>query len=311
MECNICGWTGLEFGALHSPGHSIADPNVVCPGCGSYERQRAAAYYLRTTGLLGSGRALEIGAGIMTAYRRVFLEAGFQYVSMDLWPGLGDIQGDLLAAPFASKSFDVIVCSHVLEHLSEDYTALAEIRRMLKPAGIAVLQLPYNDARYLTVEYGVAPTSRIGSGHYYGHARDYGLDILDRLRSFWPVVHEIQPLLAVDSGTALRYGFGKNFGTLLLCSAASKSGDPPPGRLCRELTGLKRHWLTQLGAYYIWLKRNGKGGALDDWLNAESTVAGMTKEEVMRWDLYSHLRPGARCCHNPNGLGQECSRGGP
>ena len=71
VECNICGWTGKEFGPLHSPGYARADPNVFCPSCGSYERHRALVYYLVNSGILPArGRALEVGSGVITAYKK-------------------------------------------------------------------------------------------------------------------------------------------------------------------------------------------------------------------------------------------------
>lgn len=44
--------------------------------------------------------------------------------------------------PFADNSFDRIIVSEVLEHVSDDRKALAEIHRVLKPAGIAMISVP-------------------------------------------------------------------------------------------------------------------------------------------------------------------------
>ena len=38
--------------------------------------------------------------------------------------------------------FDVIYCSHVLEHVPDDRLAMGELRRVLKRAGWAVLLVP-------------------------------------------------------------------------------------------------------------------------------------------------------------------------
>lgn len=47
-----------------------------------------------------------------------------------------------LQLPFADRSFDVVICSEVLEHI-EDYTGvLAEIDRVLKPAGLFAASVP-------------------------------------------------------------------------------------------------------------------------------------------------------------------------
>lgn len=51
-------------------------------------------------------------------------------------------QGDVTALPVASRRVDVVVCWDVLEHLAAPANALAEIARVLRPGGVAVLALP-------------------------------------------------------------------------------------------------------------------------------------------------------------------------
>jgi ubiquinone/menaquinone biosynthesis C-methylase UbiE len=51
-------------------------------------------------------------------------------------------QGDAGSLPFASGAFDRVYCSEVLEHLVDPAGAVAEIRRVLKPGGVAVLSVP-------------------------------------------------------------------------------------------------------------------------------------------------------------------------
>lgn len=51
-------------------------------------------------------------------------------------------QGDVTALPIASETCDLVVCWDVLEHLPYPERALAEIARVLKPGGLAVLALP-------------------------------------------------------------------------------------------------------------------------------------------------------------------------
>jgi SAM-dependent methyltransferase len=51
-------------------------------------------------------------------------------------------QGDVTALPVATASADLVVCWDVLEHLPTPHLAIAEIARVLRPGGLAVLALP-------------------------------------------------------------------------------------------------------------------------------------------------------------------------
>lgn len=51
-------------------------------------------------------------------------------------------QVDLTAMPYADETFDAVICSHVLEHVTEDHKAMGEIYRVLKPSGWSILQVP-------------------------------------------------------------------------------------------------------------------------------------------------------------------------
>src|SRR5690606_22016623 len=79
---------------------------------------------------------------------------------------------DLQGLPFADASYDFVMASHVLEHVPDDRKALAEIRRILKPGGIAVLPVPI--ICKTTVEY-PAPNP-----YESNHVRAPGLDYFDR-----------------------------------------------------------------------------------------------------------------------------------
>lgn len=49
---------------------------------------------------------------------------------------------DIMALPFAPGSFDIVVCSEVLEHVRDDRKALLEIRRVLRPGGNLIVSVP-------------------------------------------------------------------------------------------------------------------------------------------------------------------------
>ncbi|HXR71599.1 class I SAM-dependent methyltransferase [Actinocrinis sp.] len=52
------------------------------------------------------------------------------------------VRGDAYKLPFPDDSFDVIVAAEVLEHLSDDERAFAELRRVLKPGGRIAVTVP-------------------------------------------------------------------------------------------------------------------------------------------------------------------------
>lgn len=55
-------------------------------------------------------------------------------------------QASVYELPFPDASFDVAVAHFVIEHVSEPARALREIRRVLKPGGIAAIKDPYYPA---------------------------------------------------------------------------------------------------------------------------------------------------------------------
>ena len=72
-------------------------------------------------------------------------------IALDIKPGLGvQIIGDAQALGIADASFEVVLCTEVLEHLPEPQRAIDEIFRVLAPGGHLVLTtrflFPIHDA---------------------------------------------------------------------------------------------------------------------------------------------------------------------
>ena len=51
-------------------------------------------------------------------------------------------RASLLELPFGDDAFDIILCSQVLEHISDDRSAMGELKRVLKPGGLLILAVP-------------------------------------------------------------------------------------------------------------------------------------------------------------------------
>src|SRR3989344_2991096 len=52
--------------------------------------------------------------------------------------------GSLTELPFQNNSYDVIICSDVIEHIKDDVKAVAELDRVLAPGGTLILTVPYD-----------------------------------------------------------------------------------------------------------------------------------------------------------------------
>ena len=55
------------------------------------------------------------------------------------------LSGDLERLPFAPESFDKVLMTEVLEHVTDDARALAEAFRVLRPGGVLALSVPHAD----------------------------------------------------------------------------------------------------------------------------------------------------------------------
>lgn len=71
-----------------------------------------------------------------------------------------DVVGDVQRLPFATGSIDLVYATGLLEHVEDERAVVAEIARILKPGGIAHLEVPFLeqyhedpiDCRRLTVD---------------------------------------------------------------------------------------------------------------------------------------------------------------
>jgi SAM-dependent methyltransferase len=178
VRCPVCGDSFERFGAFHGR------PDARCPGCGALERHRLLWLYLSTRTDLFT-RPQQVLHIAPEPFLRPLLQAthGNGYVYGDV----ADPQHrlDVTALPAADRTFDVILCSHVFEHVPDDHAAVAELRRVLRPGGWAILDAPVDDRRASTDEDLSVTSSRERRRRFgqWDHVRVYGRDYPDLLRS--------------------------------------------------------------------------------------------------------------------------------
>lgn len=86
------------------------------------------------------------------------------------------VQGDATRLPFPDEYFDRVICSEVLEHVSDDGVVLAELVRVLRRGGVLAISVPDEYTERLLWRY--APEYRTTPG---GHVRIYRRKEIARL----------------------------------------------------------------------------------------------------------------------------------
>jgi SAM-dependent methyltransferase len=129
------------------------------------------------------------------------------YVTADLSAPNVDVHTDIQKLPFPDCSFDAVICSHVLEHIPDDRAAIAELHRILRPNGVAYVQVPFADDR-LTEEDLVTtdPIERERRFGQFDHLRLYGTDLHDRLAAADFQVEALRPARTMSTAEATRLG---------------------------------------------------------------------------------------------------------
>lgn len=111
-----------------------------CPVCGANDRDRLILSYLLMNHE-ACKKVLEIAPS--SAIRDKLLHRGFEYRCCDLYmQGVDDICDITNMTCYNDSTFDVVICSHVLEHIHDDHAAMSEIARILKPNGSALILVP-------------------------------------------------------------------------------------------------------------------------------------------------------------------------
>lgn len=65
-----------------------------------------------------------------------------RYLTADLAEPRAMVRIDITNIPYPDRSFDVIICSHDLEHVPDDRKAIAEMFRTLDRDGLALILVP-------------------------------------------------------------------------------------------------------------------------------------------------------------------------
>ena len=201
IRCELCN-TEVRGFKPHGGGAEVLERRQVvggmrrdddrCPVCHSRDRTRLMMLWMQEFADLG---------GATKDILHVAPDFGL-YLWLKRQPGIvytgADIDGsryrhierfretDLTRAPFADESFDLVICSHVFEHIPDDAKAFREVLRILRPGGRALLLVPFaldgkGTDEDTTLDDPAERDRRFGQ---WDHVRLYDRgDFLDRMRA--------------------------------------------------------------------------------------------------------------------------------
>jgi glycosyltransferase involved in cell wall biosynthesis len=158
-------------------------PQARCPSCGSFERHRCLSYFLEKYGKRACSRILHIAPEppLTSALKSLYPKALYETTS---YPekGTSDYCFDISKKiDLESESVDILVCSHVLEHVSDYRAALREIHRVLSPGGSAFIMFPIRRGPTLEDPSIRDPHLRRKLYGQEDHLRFFGLDSVDQI----------------------------------------------------------------------------------------------------------------------------------
>ncbi len=141
VECPICDGhyrSFLPYGRINPR------PNALCPSCLSLERHRLIWLYLKERTNFFSQKLSVLHIAPEPCFVKRFEKIhGDTYITGDIESPLAKVKMDIHRIPFEENKFDVVLCNHVLEHVQDDIKAMKEIKRVLRPGGWAILQVPF------------------------------------------------------------------------------------------------------------------------------------------------------------------------
>ncbi|WP_309609644.1 methyltransferase domain-containing protein [Flavobacterium sp.] len=179
---------GKSFKTFLPYGYGNQRNNVLSPSTLSLERHRLLWLYLQneTDFFTAVEKKKVLHFAPEQAFYKLFRnQKNIDYTTTDLLSPLADVKADICHLPFNDNEYDVILCNHVLEHIPDDTKAIQELYRVLKPGGMAILQIPQDLSRATTFSDDaiVNQKERAAIFGQYDHVRIYGRDYFDKLRS--------------------------------------------------------------------------------------------------------------------------------
>jgi len=178
--CPVCNNSSRKFRNFGEEQRKDAQ----CIHCRALERHRLLGLFLEKKSDLFNGKDKKMlhVAPEKCLEQRFRKQLGGNYFTADLLSPRVMLKMDVTNIPCHDQAFDVIYCSHVLEHVQDDKKAIREFFRVLKTDGWAILLVPITRDKTYEDSSITDPEERHRAFGQEDHARSYGRDYIDRLR---------------------------------------------------------------------------------------------------------------------------------
>jgi SAM-dependent methyltransferase len=214
--CPVCGKSSCRFRTAGL----IPREDAECAHCTARERHRLVWLYLtRKTNLFDGASKRMLHVAPEKCFRYALQAAlGPGYVTADLHDHRAMVKMNITRIDYQDDYFDVIYCSHVLEHVTEDRRAMREFHRVLRPTGWAILLVPITAAETFEDPTVTEPVERLRLFGQADHVRRYGPDYVDRLREagFRVSITSVRDLC--EHAEAVRMGLTSASGEIYHCT---------------------------------------------------------------------------------------------
>lgn len=175
-KCPICGFFG-KFRGFGDPVRTAAQ----CPRCWSLERHRLFALAVERSVITFADKdvlsfAAEAAIGNLVKGARSYKTSNYPHANG------ADFALNMEAIDLPDESCDMVICSHILEHV-DDRKSLAELFRILRPGGQLIFMIPVIEGWAETYEDSSIRTDRERHVHFgqFDHVRYYGADVRERV----------------------------------------------------------------------------------------------------------------------------------
>ena len=214
--CPVCGKSSRLFRSFGA----VPRQDAQCVHCDALERHRLLWLYLNKHTDLFDGKPKKVlhVAPELCFEPRFKQRLGDSYITADLFNPRAMVSMDITDIQYPDESFDVIYCSHVLEHVHDDKRAMREFCRVLKTTGWAILLVPITSDVTFEDPTITDPQERLKAFGQEDHVRRYGPDYVSRLEEAGFKVKTTTIAELADEQGILKMGLTPASGEIYFCT---------------------------------------------------------------------------------------------